>query len=126
MEYPLAGLVPTGEYAAVDSLLRGRNFPRAFIALNRLKRSAAANDTLTYLTAYTFLELGRGPEAAELLSALSAAPTAWRPQISWHQCMAFLLDQEDASARAALQKIAADEQHPYYRQASKALFLLGQ
>ncbi|MEM9527589.1 MAG: hypothetical protein AAGA31_13325 [Bacteroidota bacterium] len=123
-DYPLTGLTPTANFAAVDSLLRERNFPRAFIELNRLKRKGEGSDTLTYLTAYTFLELGRGAETVALLDQLKSAPAAWGAQMEWYRGLALLQANQDAAGREVLQRISSRKAHPYYREASKALFLL--
>lgn len=119
--YPLTGLELTGQWSAVDTLLRERSFPRAYVALQRLSRELPGNDTLQYLQAYTTLEMGQGQAAAQMMEGLIAVPSTWRPQLRWLQALSLLLATEEEKAMNIMVELASDRDHPYQPHASKVL-----
>ena len=123
--FPLSGLELADNYSNVGEALQDRNFTQAFIRLQRAERRQAASDTLTYLKAYTLLEMGEGTEAARLLAELDDIPTDWQPQQEWYQALAQLLAGELDAAQSLIAQIANQEGHPYQREALKALEVFG-
>lgn len=119
--YPLVGLTVSPDYQEIDEALAERSFTRAFIRLQRLERNIAPNDTLTYLKAYTLLEMGEGAEAARLLDELQSPVPIWQAQQEWYKALGNLLAGEAAAAETLLRQIAEIQGHPYQQHALKAL-----
>ncbi|MEL7160348.1 MAG: hypothetical protein AAFN92_06300 [Bacteroidota bacterium] len=124
LDYPLTGLKVEAAFPAVDSLLRVRNFPRAFLELRRLEQETEMNDTLRFLKGYTFLQMGRGKEAVTLLEEIEPVAPAWRAQRDWYRGLGLLLAGRKREARTLFSGLTEDADHPYALPAGKAAYLL--
>jgi len=122
--YPLDGVtLENSPWQPVDSLLRVRAFPKAYVALQRLGQGLPSNDTLQYLQAYILLEMGQGGPAQRLLAKLTAVPASWQAQLRWYQVLAYLLANEDQAGLEIARELAATANHPYQAEAAKVLRL---
>ena len=118
--YPLAGLALGDNLSNIGEALQERNFTQAFIRVQRAERRQEPSDTLAYLKAYTFLEMGQGDEAARTLAELANIPEDWQDQRDWYQALALLLAGDLDAAQVLVAQIAQEEEHAYQREAQKA------
>ncbi|MEL7248593.1 MAG: hypothetical protein AAFO03_09245 [Bacteroidota bacterium] len=123
--YPLSGLELGDNLANIGEALQDRNFTQAFIRVQRAERRQNPSDTLAYLKAYTFLEMGQGDEAARALSELGDIPADWQDQSDWYQALALLLAGDLEAAQVLVTEIAQENGHTYQREAQKALEVYG-
>ena len=123
-DYPLKGLKAGGLLAKADENLKKRDFTGAYLELERLGSTTAANDTLRYLKGYCLLEMGEGAEALAIFDGLQGRHSTWEPQMQWYRGLAMLLSSEREKALTLLQQVAKQPRHPYQRQASKAVGLI--
>ncbi|MEL6660239.1 MAG: hypothetical protein AAFR36_27485, partial [Bacteroidota bacterium] len=119
--YPLSGLELGDNLSNIGEALQNRNFTQAFIRVQRAERRQTPSDTLAYLKAYTFLEMGQGDEAARALSELEDIPEDWQDQSDWYQALALLLAGDLDAAQVLVTKITQEGGHSYQREAQKAL-----
>lgn len=124
VDYPLQGLEVSGAFSSVDENLKKRDFTAAYLELEQLSSTQAANDTLHYLQAYCLMETGEGQEALLHFAQIQNRQLAGEPQLQWYRGLAFLLADKRSEAIALFNVIAANAGHPYRRQARKALKLL--
>ncbi len=124
VNYPLNDLEAGEAFPVIDSLLRNRNFTRAFITISRAERSVVDSDTLAYLKGYTMLQLGRGPEAVAALESITVPPTGWEREMTWLRALGHCLADDRDAALALLQELTVSEEGLYQREAAKALELL--
>lgn len=122
--YPLQGLDVSEAFPSVDENLKKRDFTAAYLELEQLSSTQAANDTLHYLQAYCLLETGEGQEALLHFAQIQGRQLAREPQLQWYRGLALLLADKRSEAIALFNVIAANPGHPYRRQARKALKLL--
>jgi hypothetical protein len=152
--YPLSGLqLEPNNYGGTNQLLLQRDFNAAYIALDGLEREQIAafsrrmnqlnqqrmekdstyrpvaamwspNDTLLYLKAYSLMEMGEGQEALIYFDQIRDPYPTWTPQLNWYRGLALLLTDQRAEAIALFRQLANQANHPYRRQAAKALELL--
>jgi len=122
--YPLQGLEVSEAFPRVDENLKKRDFTAAYLELEQLSSTQAANDTLHYLQAYCLLETGEGQEALLHFAQIQGRQLAGNPQLHWYRGLALLLADKRPEALALFNVIAANSGHPYRRQARKALKLL--
>ncbi|MBL7781983.1 MAG: hypothetical protein JNM22_12250 [Saprospiraceae bacterium] len=122
--YPLTGLRVQEPFLKAHTNLKNRDFDAAYIELDRLESQYAQNDTLRYMKGYCLLEMGEAYEAQTYLSSLQGKHAAWEAQLQWYRGLAMLLAGEQDKALAQFRQIAARPQHPYYKQAKKAVGLL--
>ncbi|MEL7425748.1 MAG: hypothetical protein AAFN81_22340 [Bacteroidota bacterium] len=123
--YPLSGLELGDNLSNIGEALQNRNFTQAFIRVQRAERRQTPSDTLAYLKAYTFLEMGQGDEAARALSELEDIPEDWQDQSDWYQALALLLAGDLDAAQVLVTKITQEGGHSYQREAQKALEVYG-
>jgi hypothetical protein len=152
-EYPLLGLQTATNYGNVSQMLQQRDFNAAYIALDGFEREQIAafrrrmdrinqermekdstykpvaamwppNDTLLYLKAYSLLEMGEGQEALLYFNQIRDPYPTWTPQLNWYRGLALLLTDQRAEAIALFRQLANQPNHPYRRQAAKALEIL--
>lgn len=122
--YPLTGLRVQEPFLKAHAALKNRDFNAAFVELDRLENQFAQNDTLRYLKGYCLLEMGEAYEAQVYLTSLQGKHASWEAQLQWYRGLAMLLAGEQDKALAQFRQIAARPQHPYYKQAKKAVGLL--
>lgn len=122
--YPLQGLDVSRAFSSVDENLKKRDFTAAYLELEQLSSTQAANDTLHYLQGYCLLETGEGQEALLHFAQIQNRQLAGEPQLQWYRGLALLLADKRSEAIALFNVIAANSGHPYRRQARKALKLL--
>lgn len=122
--YPLQGLEVSVAFPSVDENLKKRDFTAAYLELEQLSSTQAANDTLHYLQAYCLMETGEGQEALLHFDQIQNRQLAQEPQLQWYRGLALLLADKRPEAFALFNVIAANSGHPYRRQARKALKLL--
>ena len=63
-------------------------------------------------------------EAQVYLTSLQGKHASWEAQLQWYRGLAMLLAGEQDKALAQFRQITAGPQHPYYKQAKKAVGLL--
>ena len=122
--YPLQGLDVSGTFPSVDENLKKRDFTAAYLELEQLSSTQAANDTFHYLQGYCLMETGEGQEALLHFAQIQGRQLDWEPQLQWYRGIALLLADKRPEALALFNVIAANPGHPYRRQARKALKLL--
>ncbi|HOY19011.1 MAG TPA: hypothetical protein PLC89_17025 [Haliscomenobacter sp.] len=122
--YPLQGLDISEAFPSVDENLKKRDFTAAYLELEQLSSTQAANDTLHYLKGYCLLQTGEGQEALLHFAQVQGRQLDWEPQLQWYRSLAMLLADKRSEAIALFNVIAANAGHPYRRQARKALKLL--
>lgn len=122
--YPLTGLTAGSTFTKADENLKKRDFNTAYLELNRLEGQTDQNDTLRYLKGYCLLEMGEGQEALTYFDPLQDRQATWAPQLQWYRGLAMLLAAEREKALALFKQLATRSNHPYHRQAEKAVGLL--
>lgn len=122
--YPLTGLSVKEPFLNAHTSLKNRDFNAAYVELDGLEGQFPKNDTLRYLKGYCLLEMGEGLEAQAYLTSLEGRHAAWDAQLQWYRGLAITLTGEQEKALALFQQMAARPQHPYYKQAKKAVGLL--
>lgn len=124
--YPLPDHLQLGpSLQPASSLLKARDFPKAYARLQILeRREGASNDTLRLLKAYCLLEMRQGKEALIYLEGLGNQHPAWQIQLSWYEGLARLLTGDQEAAKELFSRIAADHNHPAQSHAEKAKRIL--
>lgn len=122
--YPLDGLIAEGTFATADQLLRARDFPAAYINLQRLARQSPQNDTLRYLKAYCLLEMGQGAEALPHFEALQGHVAVWDAQLEWYRGLSLLQAGQTEAATSIFKQIAEHGRMPYRAYGKKAVRVL--
>lgn len=122
--YPLDGLTVEGTFAVADQLLRARDFPAAYINLQRLERQRPQNDTLRYLKAYCLMEMGQGKEALPYFDALQGHLSTWDAQLAWYRGLSLLQSGQKEAALSIFKQIANRGRPPYRRYAAKAILII--
>ncbi|MBL7827052.1 MAG: hypothetical protein JNJ57_10505 [Saprospiraceae bacterium] len=119
--YPLSDVTIESNVQIVDSLLKARNFDRAYIQLQKLERTQPSSPTIQFLKGYCLLELGEGGEALRCFDKLEQKNAAWKPQLEWYRALGSLLAGDRDMARKGFQAIAAQTDHPFNRYAQEAV-----
>ncbi len=124
--YPLPDHLQLGaSLQQASSLLKARDFPKAYARLQILERwEGTTNDTLRFLKAYCLLEMRQGKEALIYLEGLGNQHPAWQIQVSWYEGLATLLTGDQEAAKELFSRIAADHNHPAQSYAEKAKRML--
>lgn len=122
--YPLDGLIAEGIFSTADQLLRTRDFPAAYINLQRLERQLPQNDTLRYLKAYCLMEMGQGKEALSYFDALQGHLSAWDAQLAWYRGLSLLQSGQKEAALSTFKQIANRGRPPYRTYAAKAILII--
>lgn len=119
--FPPATLTPQPPYQAPAQLLVERNFPRAYVSLQRLERAAANNDTLRYLKGYCLLEMGEGATAIRYFEKLEEGLPQQQEQLEWYRGLAYLISGEREQAMVIFKKIITVKDHSYHLESKKAV-----
>lgn len=124
MDFPPAGTRFAPPFDEAGQLLQARDFSTAYVQLELLERTKAANDTLCFLKGYCLLEMGQGKEALRYLDSATSGNSAWANHRQWYRALALLSSGRREEARPVLEAIRSSSRHPFQRQGAKALKLL--
>lgn len=124
MDFPPAGTRFAPPYDEAGRLLQARDFSKAYIQLELLERTKAANDTLRFLKGYCLLEMGQGKSASEYFEPTADDNAAWSGYRQWYQALSLLSSGEKEEAKKMLETIQNTPKHHFQRQSVKALELL--
>gem|GEM_PF-843773 len=111
-------------FPAVVASLSKRDFENAFVQLETLEGTSPDNDTLRLLKGYCLLEMGEGADALRYFSKLEESNPNWKAWLEWHRGLSLLSSGEAKKAILDFKKIANAPDHPFRRQARKALNVL--